>query len=160
MISYTHGDLLQAKVDVLVNPVNCVGVMGRGLALAFRAAYPANFTAYKEACTRGALQPGILLTFDRIPPHSPRYIINFPTKIHWRGTSRMEYIEQGLTALTAEVQRLEIRSLALPPLGCGLGGLRWADVKPRIESAFAVLSEVRVLIYEPADALVSPPPSH
>lgn len=152
MIELTQGNILTADAEALVNTVNCVGVMGRGVALQFRKAYPANFKVYKAACSRKELQPGTMLTFALDTLTNPRYIINFPTKMHWKGSSRLEYIEQGLTALTAEVIRLSIRSIALPPLGCGLGGLNWPDVKTRIETAFTALPDVRVLLYEPSGA--------
>jgi len=135
-----------------VNTVNCVGVMGRGVALQFRNAYPENFKVYKAACDRKELHPGRVLTFDRASFENPRFLINFPTKVHWKGKSRMEYIDSGLEALVEEVRRREIRSIALPPLGCGLGGLDWDEVRPRIEAAFAELPSVRVLLYEPAGA--------
>lgn len=152
MIELTQGDILIADAEALVNTVNCVGIMGRGVALQFRKKYPANFKVYESACNRKELQPGTMLTFALNTLTNPRYIINFPTKIHWKGKSRLEYIEQGLEALTAEVRQLGIHSIALPPLGCGLGGLDWLDVKVRIEESFAALSDVRVLLYEPSGA--------
>ncbi len=152
MIELKQGDILHADAEALVNTVNCVGVMGRGVALQFRNAFPENYKVYKATCDSRELRPGKLLTFDRATWENPRYIINFPTKDHWRGKSQIAYIEQGLEALVAEVKRLGIRSIALPPLGCGLGGLNWNDVKPRIETAFAPLTDVSVLLYEPAGA--------
>ena len=152
MIELTCGDLLRADTDALVNLVNCVGVMGRGLALAFRTAYPDNFAFYKAACDKGAVRPGAMLLFDRGTNQTPRYIVNFPTKRHWKHKSRLPDIEDGLAALVADVQRLGIASLALPPLGCGLGGLAWEAVKPRIEAAFADVPDVRVLLFEPTGA--------
>jgi len=147
IIELTHGDILQAEADALVNTVNCVGVMGRGIALQFRKAYPENFKAYKKLCDNQGLRPGGMFVFDlnRLAP--PHYVINFPTKRHWRGASRIEDIDSGLKALAAEVQRLGIRSIAVPPLGCGLGGLDWNDVRPRIEAAFRELPDVRVLLF-------------
>ena len=123
--------------------------MGRGLALQFKNRFPANFTAYKAACDAKVLRPAVLLTFDRQTRDNPRYIINFPTKEHWKGNSRLEYIEAGLVALVSEARRREICSLAAPPLGCGLGGLNWEEVRPRMEAALAGLPDVRVLLYEP-----------
>jgi O-acetyl-ADP-ribose deacetylase (regulator of RNase III) len=152
MIELTQGDILQADTEALVNSVNCVGVMGRGVALQFRKAYPENFKVYKRACNDDRLQPGTMLVHDLERLGNPRYIINFPTKRHWKGKSRIEDIEVGLMALVEEVQRRGIRSVAIPPLGTGLGGLSWRDVRPRIERAFQKLPEVRVLLYEPAGA--------
>ncbi|GIX28749.1 MAG: hypothetical protein KatS3mg123_2630 [Burkholderiales bacterium] len=117
MIEYAKGDILKAEADALVNSVNCVGVMGRGIALQFKGAFPENFQAYKKACKRGEVQPGRMFVFEtgRLTP--PRFIINFPTKRHWRGKSRMEDIEAGLAALKQEIQARNIRSIAIPPLG-------------------------------------------
>ncbi len=147
-IEDARGDIINARVEALVNPVNCVGVMGRGLALQFKKAFPGNFAPYKAACERGELAPGRVLTWDRGVPE-PRYIVNFPTKIHWRDLSRIEYIEAGLEALIAEVKRLGIRSIAIPPLGCGLGGVPWAEVRTCIESTFSGLPRVQVILYPP-----------
>jgi len=152
MIELQRGDILKADAEALVNTVNCVGVMGRGIALQFRKAFPENFIAYKALCDRGELQPGRMMVYDLGRLTHPRYLINFPTKRHWKGKSRMEDIESGLTALVEEVRAREIRSIAIPPLGCGLGGLDWHDVRPRIEAAFRDLPEVRVLLFEPAGA--------
>jgi O-acetyl-ADP-ribose deacetylase (regulator of RNase III) len=146
MIEPASGDLLAADADALVNPVNCVGVMGKGLAAHFKAAYPANFRAYAAACKRDELAPGRMLVVET-GTTKPRWIVNFPTKRHWRGKSRLEDIDAGLVALVADVRRLGITSIAIPPIGCGLGGLNWADIRPRIERAFAPLPEVRVLLF-------------
>ena len=155
MLELVSGNILNADVEALVNPVNCVGVMGRGLALQFRKAFPANFKAYKAVCDKEELRPGKMLVYALDTLTNPRFIINFPTKIHWKGSSRLEYIEQGLEALVAEVRRLGIHSIALPPLGCGLGGLNWQEVRPRIEKAFSDLPNVRVLLHEPMGAPVA-----
>jgi O-acetyl-ADP-ribose deacetylase (regulator of RNase III) len=149
MIELTRGDMLRADAEALVNAVNCVGVMGRGIALQFKHAFPANFTAYAAACKRGEVQPGRMLVIETGQLTNPRLIVNFPTKRHWKDKSRVEDIDAGLEALIADVQRLRITSIAVPPLGCGLGGLDWADVRPRIERAFAALPDVHVLVYEP-----------
>ena len=149
MITFTTGDILDADSDALVNPVNCVGVMGRGLALQFKKAWPENFAAYAAARRRGDLQPGRLFVFElgRLTP--PRYIINFPTKRHWRDPSRMGDIESGLSALVVEIRARGIPSIAIHALGAGLGGLPWADVKWRIENALEELGEVSVTVFEP-----------
>src|SRR5256885_995863 len=152
MIELSQGNILKADADALVNTVNCVGFMGKGIALQFKKAYPENFQAYYKACEARAVQPGHMFIFDLRSMLNPRYIINFPTKRHWRANSRYEDIQSGLEALAAEVRRLDIRSLAVPPLGCGLGGLDWSKVRPMIERAFATLPEVRVLLFEPLGA--------
>jgi O-acetyl-ADP-ribose deacetylase (regulator of RNase III) len=152
MIEFTSGDILTCEAEALVNTVNCVGVMGRGLALHFRQAFPENFKAYEAACQRKAVQPGRMFVFEtgRLTP--PRFIINFPTKRHWRNRSRIEDIEAGLVSLVEVIRDRRIRSIAIPPLGCGLGGLDWNDVRPRIERALASLTDVHVLIFEPDGA--------
>lgn len=148
-IEFKRNDILTANVEALVNPVNCVGVMGRGVALQFRKAFPENYEAYRAACGCGDLRPGKLLVHELRQPTNPRYIINFPTKDHWKDESRMEYINSGLEALVQAVRRLGIRSIAIPPLGCGLGGLRWSDVRPRIEEALDALPETYAMVFEP-----------
>ncbi|NCC30876.1 MAG: Appr-1-p processing protein, partial [Chloroflexia bacterium] len=152
MIEYLTGDLLQADVEALVNTVNCVGVMGRGIALQFKKAFPENFMHYKAVCDRYELRPGMMLIHDLNRLQSPRYVINFPTKRHWKGKSRMEDIEAGLMALVQDLRQHQIHSIAIPPLGCGLGGLRWEDVRAKIEAAFRDLPDVQVLLYEPMGA--------
>lgn len=151
MIELTQGNLFHADVDALVNTVNTVGVMGKGIALQFKRSYPDNFKAYARACKAGEVVVGKVFVFDRGELSRPRFIINFPTKQHWRGTSKLEYIERGLLDLVYEVRRLGVTSLAMPALGCSNGGLAWSEVKPRIMSAFEDLSDVRVLLYEPQE---------
>jgi O-acetyl-ADP-ribose deacetylase (regulator of RNase III) len=145
-----RGNLLAADVDALVNTVNTEGVMGKGLALQFKKAFPENFTSYERACKAGEVVPGRMHIVRRLA--SPRFIINFPTKKHWRQPSRLQYISEGMRDLVAWVRKLEIRSIAVPPLGCGNGGLAWSDVKPLIVQAFDELPHVRVVLFEPADA--------
>lgn len=152
MIELTHGDILEADAEALVNTVNCVGVMGRGIALQFRKAFPENYKAYEARCHRNEVRPGTVIVHSLGRLENPRYVINFPTKEHWKGKSRLEYIESGLKALVEEVRHREIHSIALPPLGCGLGGLDWDEVRWRIEEAFKDLPDVRVLLYEPKGA--------
>ena len=153
MIELKQGDILRAKAEALVNTVNCVGVMGRGIALQFKKAFPENyFKEYQAACDKKELLPGKMLVHNLNRLHNPRYIIDFPTKRHWKGKSRMEDIEVGLQALVAEVRSKEIRSIAIPPLGCGLGGLHWGDVRAKIEQAFQDVGNVQVLLYEPTGA--------
>jgi O-acetyl-ADP-ribose deacetylase (regulator of RNase III) len=152
MIEFTRGDILQADVEAIVNTVNCVGVMGRGIALQFKKAWPENFKAYATACKNNEVQPGKMFVFAIQQPANPRYIINFPTKRHWRDASRMEDIDSGLEALAATIREKHIQSIAIPPLGSGLGGLDWNQVKQKIEQALSALSDVYVLIYEPQGA--------
>lgn len=153
MIELRHGDLLKADTEAYVNAVNTVGVMGKGIALQFKQAYPDMFKAYRNACTNGEVQTGKMHIFDRGVTETPRYIINFPTKIHWRHPSKIEYIETGLYALVAEVTQRHIHSLALPSLGCGLGGLEWDTVFPLIQAAFAMLPDVRTVVYPPHEGV-------
>jgi len=155
MIEHTQGNLLSADAEALVNTVNCVGYMGKGIALQFKQAFPGNFKAYQRACKAEEVQPGRMFVFETGGLVNPRYIINFPTKRHWRGNSRVADIESGLEDLVAAVRRLGIRSIAIPPLGSGLGGLDWQQVRPRIEAAFADLPDVHVLLYEPKGAPVA-----
>lgn len=157
MIELTSGDILKDDSEAIVNTVNCVGVMGRGIALQFKNAWPENFKAYEQACLREEVQPGRMFVYDTGQLTSPRYIINFPTKRHWRGKSRIEDIDSGLDALVAELRSRGIRSVAVPPLGSGLGGLDWAQVRPKIEAALSALNEVRVRIYEPMDSAQTQP---
>lgn len=152
MIEFTSGDILKCEADALVNTVNCVGVMGRGIALQFKNAFPENFKAYEAACKREAVQPGRMFVFETGQLTPPRFIINFPTKRHWRGKSRIEDIEAGLIDLVRVIREKDIRSIAIPPLGSGLGGLDWNEVRPRIERALAPLQDVQVIVFEPSGA--------
>ena len=149
MIEFTKGDLLAADVEALVNTVNCVGIMGRGVALQFKERFPANFKAYEAACRRKEVQPGRMFVYETGTLTNPKFIINFPTKRHWRGKSRMEDIDSGLLALSHEIRDRGIKSIAIPPLGSGLGGLDWPEVRPRIEAALRGFNGLRVVIYEP-----------
>lgn len=151
-IELTTGNILKADAEAIVNTVNCVGVMGRGIALQFKKAFPANFRAYALACDDGEVQPGRMFVFDTGAFTNPRYIINFPTKRHWKGKSRIEDVESGLVALAKEVRERGIKSVAIPPLGSGLGGLDWDDVRPRIEAALRDVPDLDVLIYQPNGA--------
>ncbi len=152
MIEAGQGNLLQADAEALVNTVNTVGQMGKGIALQFKQAYPENFKAYAQAVRRGEVQPGRMFVVPTGLLTHPRYVINFPTKRHWRSRSRIEDIEAGLRALVEEIGRLGIRSIAIPPLGCGNGGLEWSDVRPRIVRALERVPDVRVLLFEPRGA--------
>ena len=152
MIELVRGDILDADAEALVNTVNCVGIMGRGIALQFRKAFPENYKVYKAVCDRKKLHPGIMLVHDLNRFENPRYIINFPTKRHWKGKSKIEDIQSGLDALVDAVHDRKIHSIAIPPLGCGLGGLNWNQIRPMIQEAFADMPNVHVLVYEPAGA--------
>jgi len=149
MIEIVKGNILEAQAEALVNTVNCVGVMGKGLALQFKKAFPANFKTYDSGCRAGEVAPGRMFIFDNGKLKIPRYIINFPTKRHWRDDARIEDIRSGLESLIADARRLGIRSIAVPPLGCGLGGLNWRHVRPMIEKSFSELPDVRVLLFPP-----------
>lgn len=152
MIEFKQGNLLEEKTEALVNTVNCVGVMGKGIALQFKQAFPENFRQYEKACRAKEVQPGQMFTVSTGSLFYPRYIINFPTKRHWKGKSKIGDIKTGLKALVEEIQQLGITSIAIPPLGCGNGGLDWAEVRPLIELALAQLPEVQVIIFEPTGA--------
>ncbi len=149
MIRFKKGDILVEDAEALVNTVNCVGVMGRGVALQFKKAFPANFRAYAKACKRREVRPGRMFLFETEQLVNPRYIINFPTKQHWRGSSRFEYIESGLDDLISVIRERNIRSIALPPLGSGLGGLQWDAVRDLIEDALREIDELQVVVFEP-----------
>jgi O-acetyl-ADP-ribose deacetylase (regulator of RNase III) len=152
MIELRRGDILKQDAEALVNTVNCVGVMGRGVALQFRRAYPENYKAYREACVRGEVQPGRMFVFDLNRLVNPRLSIDFPTKRHWKGKSRIEYVHSGLQDLVKVLRQHEVHSVAVPPLRCGLGGLDWRTVRPMIEEALSALPGLHVYLFEPAGA--------
>lgn len=157
MITYATGDLLQADAEALVNTVNCVGVMGKGIALQFKRRFPENFRAYEKACTRGEVAIGTMFVTETGHRDGPCYVINFPTKGHWRRPSRLSYIDAGLSDLVRVLRDVNIRSVAIPPLGTGNGGLDWAQVEPRLIDALQQLPDVHATIYPPgADAIASP----
>lgn len=149
MIRFTQGNLLEAKAEALINTVNTVGVMGKGIALMFKEAFPENYKAYQEACTRKDVCVGRMFVTERHQLINPKWIINFPTKQHWRNPSRIEWIEEGLHDLRRVIVEKGIRSVALPPLGSGNGGLEWTTVRPLIERFLGELSGVDVIVYEP-----------
>lgn len=152
MIKSTTGNLLEAKAEALVNTVNCVGVMGKGIALQFKQAYPDNYKEYEKACKKDQVRIGRMFVHKRNEMFYPKYIINFPTKRHWKNKSRLEDIELGLKDLIKQVKELNIKSIAVPPLGSGLGGLDWKDVRLRIVRTFDKLPDTEVLLYEPKGA--------
>jgi O-acetyl-ADP-ribose deacetylase (regulator of RNase III) len=149
MIRFAQGNLLEAEVEAVVNTVNTVGVMGKGIALMFKEAYPANFRDYSAACARGEIVVGRMYVTGRESLHGPRWIINFPTKQHWRGPSHLDWIENGLVDLRRVIEAKQIRSVAVPPLGTGNGGLRWSEVRRLILKVLDGLEGVDVLVYEP-----------
>lgn len=149
MIVYRDGDLLTAETDALVNSVNCVGVMGRGVALAFKRRFPENYRAYAKACRQREVRLGRMFVYETGQVFLPRYIINFPTKDHWRAKSRMKDIVEGLSDLARSIRARDIRSIAIPALGSGLGGLPWPDVRASMEDALGQLGEVTVAVYRP-----------
>lgn len=163
VITHATGNLLRADTDALVNTVNTVGVMGKGIALQFRRAYPLMFESYQEACQRGEVRIGKMHVWETGMLDSPRYIVNFPTKRHWRARSRLQDIEAGLTDLVAVIAELGITSIAIPPLGCGNGGLCWSEVEPLITSALRSLPDLDARVYPPgttpsADDMVNATP--
>jgi O-acetyl-ADP-ribose deacetylase (regulator of RNase III) len=143
------GDLLAADVDALVNTVNTVGIMGKGIALQFKRRYPANFRAYEKACKAGEVKLGEIFVFDAGQLVRPRWIINFPTKGHWRSNSRLNDVADGLDDLVRVIRELDIRSIAVPPLGCGNGGLDWAIVEPLIHERLSSL-DAEIVVFPPA----------
>lgn len=149
MITFTTGDLLEAQTEALVNTVNTVGVMGKGIALMFKEHFPDNFKAYVAACKAEEVRVGHMFVTERRHLSGPRWIINFPTKQHWRHPSKIAWIEDGLKDLREVIQRNRIRSIALPPLGSGNGGLDWADVRQRIEAELSDVPDLNVVVYEP-----------
>lgn len=149
MITYTVGNILTDPAQALVNPVNCEGAVS-GLAQQFRAAYPQNHRAYQGTCISGWLRPGRVLP---VPVGQSRYIVNLPTKDDPFQPSRLEWVQGGLRALAEEISRLGLKSVAIPPLGCGQGRLRWDEVKPLTLAAFQHLPDVQVAVYLPSHKL-------
>lgn len=153
MIKISTGNLLTAPAEALVNTVNTEGVMGKGIALQFKQAFPDMYKSYQSACKNSEIKLGKVHVYDLGGlVGGPRWIINFPTKGHWRSKSKLDSIQTGLEDLIRIVGELNIRSIAIPPLGCGLGGLNWNDVQPAIEDAFATIPDVEVLLYPPKGA--------
>lgn len=157
MIRYTHGNLLDSQDDALVNPVNTVGVMGKGLALAFRQHFDLNHRLYVAACQAGELRVGKMFVTQTGQVSGPRWVVNFPTKQHWRQPSQLRWVSDGLVDLRRFIAQHQVRSIAIPALGAGLGGLAWPDVRAAIESALAELDDVQITVYEPlSDTEASP----
>jgi O-acetyl-ADP-ribose deacetylase (regulator of RNase III) len=150
MITFTTGNLLEAKVDALVNTVNTVGVMGKGIALMFKERFPANFREYEAACKAGEVRVGEMFVTANNEFNGPKWIINFPTKEQWFRRTKLEWIESGMASLQNVIREKGIKSVAVPPLGCGNGGLKWSVVRPIIERELSELDDVEVIVYEPS----------
>lgn len=150
MIRFLQGNMLEAPAEAIVNAVNTVGVMGKGLALMFKQAFPQNFLRYAQACKHKEVRVGQMFVTEHLGLGGPRWIINFPTKEHWRHPSRLQWVIDGLEDLRHVIEAKGIVSIAVPPLGCGLGGLDWDAVRPEIERALGSLPNVDVLVFAPS----------
>ncbi len=157
MIRYTQGNLLDAPAEALVNTVNEVGVMGKGIALMFKERFASNTAVYERACRDGEVRVGEMLVTPTNSLMNPKWIINFPTKKHWRNPSKLEWIREGLASLVEAVRSHGIKSVALPPLGCGNGGLDWAMVRLEIEKSLAQLPDVEVIVFAPTSEYQNAP---
>lgn len=149
MIDFRQGNLLESEADAVVNTVNTVGVMGKGIALMFKERFPRNFSAYEAACKAGEVKLGRMFVTETGELGRPRWVINFPTKKHWRHPSKLEWIEEGLKDLGRVIREKHIESVALPPLGCGNGGLEWTEVRPLLAKAAEQFPGVLWIAYEP-----------
>jgi O-acetyl-ADP-ribose deacetylase (regulator of RNase III) len=156
MMKTVSGNMLQADVEALVNTVNTVGVMGKGIALQFKKAFPENYAAYRRACENGTIEIGKVFVYETGDVHNPKFIVNFPTKTHWRAKSNLTDIEAGLIDLRKQIVEKGIKSIAIPPLGCGNGGLNWTEVLPLIRTRLSQLRNVAIYVYSPDGP---PPPS-
>lgn len=145
MITFVRGNLFSSPAQVLTNTVNCVGVMGKGVALEFKTKFPDLFIDYAKRCQNGDVRPGLPYLWD----NGRTQVLNFPTKRDWREPSRLEDIEAGLKYLATHYQEMEIQSIAMPALGCGNGGLKWEAVRPLIEKYLAPIRDLEVFVYEP-----------
>lgn len=158
-VSFKTGDLFLDKSEALVNTVNCVGVMGKGVALEFKRRWPENYKAYKKACDSKKLRPGNMLIYELtnlFGKSETKFIVNFPTKDHWRAKSKLEYISEGLDSLISDIKKYRIKSIAFPPLGCGNGGLDWDIVRPMMLERLSELNDVNVSIYAPLNGSDDP----
>jgi O-acetyl-ADP-ribose deacetylase (regulator of RNase III) len=149
MIHFTQGNLLEARAEAYVNTVNTVGVMGKGIALMFKDRFDSNFKRYAAACKGGEVKTGRMFVTEVNELDGPRWVVNFPTKEHWRSPSRMEWVVEGLKDLRRFIETNSVRSVAIPPLGAGNGGLDWPAVREQIEIALGDLANVDIIVYEP-----------
>lgn len=147
MVTYVKGNIFESPAQVLTNPINCVGVMGKGLAKVFASKFPEMEIDYKERCNKGDVKIGSPYLWE----NDQYQVLNFPTKDHWKSSSKLEDIKRGLEALAANYDELGIGTVAIPALGCGLGGLNWSDVKPIIEEVLEPISDLHAFAYEPED---------
>lgn len=151
MLKYVSGDIFESNAEAIINTVNCQGTMGKGIALQFKKRYPKNFEQYYNDCKEGVVKVGNLTWYKE----QDKLVINFPTKDKWRAASKIEYINDGLDALTVLIESSHIKSIAMPPLGCGNGGLEWKEVKALIDSKLSSVSKkIDVYIYEPINSSV------
>lgn len=151
MIEYQEGNLTENGAKALVNTVNCVGVMGKGIALSFKKAFPSYFEEYKSMCGENLIHAGHVYVHPTNKLIGPKYLISFATKHHWQNPSKMRWVVNGLKELVILVREFEIKSIAIPALGCGNGGLNWNEVRPLIEFAFSDMPDVHVIIYPPKE---------
>lgn len=145
MVTFVRGDMFKSPAQVLTNTVNCVGVMGKGVALEFKNRYPQMYNDYKALCDQGNVKPGTTYLWE----DDSAQVLNFPTKRHWRDNSVLQDIEDGLRHLAQSYEQMGIQSIAMPPLGCGLGGLKWSDVQPLIVKHLGAIPDLDVYVYEP-----------
>src|SRR3990172_4946355 len=151
MIKFRKGDIINADVEALVNTVNTEGVMGKGIALEFKQHFPKNYEFYRKAYENGEVEIGKMLVYETGKLTYPHFIINFPTKKHWKNPSKLEYINEGLIDLSRIIKQYEIKSIAIPPLGCGNGKLNWNEVKPLIINAVENIDNLKTDIFEPSE---------
>ena len=152
-MKYITGNLLEADAQALVNTVNTVGVMGKGIALQFKERFPMNFKIYADACKKGNMKIGKMLVVKENTLNGEKIIINFPTKTEWFQKSQYAYIEEGLKDLARVIDEYKIQSIAIPPLGCGNGGLKWDKVKSLMDKYLSHLSNISINIFEPNEAV-------
>ncbi len=155
MINFKTGNILDESSEAIVNTVNCVGVMGKGLALQYKKKFPENFKKYKSACDKNEVKIGKMFITESADMFSNHWIVNFPTKKHWKDSSQIEFIEQGLIDLVEKIKEYKIKSIAIPPLGAGLGGLPWNAVKTTIISSLKNIEDVAITVYEPKGSPVA-----
>ena len=149
MLNFTTGNLLEARAQALVNTVNTVGVMGKGIALMFKERFGDNYRQYAVACKANKVHTGHMFITEPAELDGPRWIVNFPTKQHWRSPSKLEWVVEGLQDLRHFLIENKVTSVAIPPLGAGNGGLNWESVKPEIQRALGDLTDIDITVFEP-----------